>query len=44
MKLKVCDACQKETVIWKNHGGFKYIPRENDKFSDSLERQALYNL
>jgi NADH pyrophosphatase NudC (nudix superfamily) len=24
MKLKVCDGCQKETVIWKNHGGFKY--------------------
>lgn len=24
MKLKTCDGCQKETVIWKNHGGFKY--------------------
>jgi hypothetical protein len=24
MKLKTCDACQKETVIWKNHEGFKY--------------------
>jgi len=24
MKLKVCDGCQKETVIWKNHEGFKY--------------------
>ena len=23
-KLKVCDGCQKETVIWKNHEGFKY--------------------
>jgi hypothetical protein len=24
MKLKECDGCQKETVIWKNHEGFKY--------------------
>jgi len=24
MKLKTCDCCQKETVIWKNHDGFKY--------------------
>ncbi len=24
MKLKTCDGCQKETVIWKNHEGFKY--------------------
>ncbi len=24
MKLKICDGCQKETVIWKNHEGFKY--------------------
>ena len=24
MKLKVCDGCQKETVIWKNHEGYKY--------------------
>lgn len=23
-KLKTCDGCQKETVIWKNHEGFKY--------------------
>jgi hypothetical protein len=23
-KLKICDGCQKETVIWKNHEGFKY--------------------
>jgi hypothetical protein len=23
-KLKECDGCGKETVIWKNHGGFKY--------------------
>jgi hypothetical protein len=24
MKLKTCDGCQKMTVIWKNHEGFKY--------------------
>jgi hypothetical protein len=24
MKLKICDGCQKETIIWKNHEGFKY--------------------
>jgi len=24
VKLKTCDGCQKETVIWKNHEGFKY--------------------
>ena len=24
MKLKICDGCHKETVIWKNHEGFKY--------------------
>jgi hypothetical protein len=24
MKLKICDGCQKETVIWKNHEGFRY--------------------
>lgn len=41
VKLKECDGCQKMTVIWKNHEGFKYTPRENDKFSDSLERQAF---
>jgi hypothetical protein len=23
-KLKECDGCQKMTVIWKNHEGFKY--------------------
>ena len=23
-KLKECDACGKQTVIWKNHEGFKY--------------------
>jgi hypothetical protein len=40
-KLKECDACHKQAVIWKNHEGFKYIPRENNKFSDSLERQAF---
>ena len=24
VKLKECDGCQKMTVIWKNHEGFKY--------------------
>jgi len=24
LKLKECDGCQKMTVIWKNHEGFKY--------------------
>ena len=24
LKLKTCDGCQKETVIWKNHEGFRY--------------------
>ena len=24
IKLKECDGCQKMTVIWKNHEGFKY--------------------
>lgn len=24
LKLKICDGCQKETVIWKNHEGYKY--------------------
>jgi len=23
-KLKECDACHKQAVIWKNHEGFKY--------------------
>lgn len=41
IKLKECDGCGKPSQIWKNHEGFKYIPRENNKFSDSLERQAF---
>jgi thiol:disulfide interchange protein len=24
LKLKTCDGCEKETVIWKNHEGYKY--------------------
>ena len=24
VKLKECDGCQKMTVIWKNHEGFRY--------------------
>jgi hypothetical protein len=24
LKLKICDGCQKETVIWKNHEGYRY--------------------
>jgi hypothetical protein len=24
MKLKKCDGCNKDSVIWKNHEGFKY--------------------
>jgi hypothetical protein len=24
VKLKECDACHKQAVIWKNHEGFKY--------------------
>ena len=48
MKLKTCDACQKETVIWKNHEGFKYCKycwscqKAIDK--DSLQKPTDYKI
>jgi len=48
MKLKVCDACQKETVIWKNHGGFKYCKYcwscQKAIDSDSVQKPTDYKI
>jgi hypothetical protein len=48
MKLKTCDGCQKESVIWKNHEGFKYCKycwscqKAIDK--DSLQKPTDYKI
>jgi hypothetical protein len=48
MKLKTCDGCQKESVIWKNHEGFKYskycwsCQKAIDK--DSLQKPTDYKI
>ncbi len=48
MKLKVCDGCQKETVIWKNHGGFKYCKYcwscQKAIDSDSVQKPTDYKI
>ena len=48
MKLKTCDGCQKETVIWKNHGGFKYCKYcwscQKAIDSDSVQKPTDYKI
>jgi hypothetical protein len=48
MKLKICDGCQKETVIWKNHGGFKYCKYcwscQKAINSDSVQKPTDYKI
>jgi hypothetical protein len=48
MKLKICDGCQKETVIWKNHEGFKYCKYcwscQKAINSDSVQKPTDYKI
>ncbi len=48
MKLKECDGCQKMTVIWKNHEGFKYCKYcwscQNPKNKDSVQKPTDYKI
>jgi hypothetical protein len=47
-KLKECDGCGKETVIWKNHGGFKYCKYcwscQNPKNKDNIQKPTDYKI
>jgi hypothetical protein len=48
MKLKECDGCQKMTVIWKNHEGFKYCKYcwscQNPKNKDNIQKPTDYKI
>ena len=47
-KLKICDGCEKETVIWKNQGGFKYCKYcwscQNAINKNSLQKPTDYKI
>jgi len=47
-KLKECDGCQKMTVIWKNHEGFKYCKYcwscQNPKNKDNTQKPTDYKI
>lgn len=47
-KLKECDGCQKTTVIWKNHEGFKYCKYcwscQNPKNKDNTQKPTDYKI
>jgi hypothetical protein len=47
-KLKECDGCQKMTVIWKNHEGFKYCKYcwscQNPKNKDNIQKPTDYKI
>lgn len=48
VKLKECDACHKQAVIWKNHEGFKYCKYcwscQKAINSDSLQKPTDYKI
>ena len=48
IKLKECDGCQKMTVIWKNHEGFKYCKYcwscHNPKNKDNIQKPTDYKI
>lgn len=47
-KLKECDGCQKMTIIWKNHGEFKYCKYcwscQNPKNKDNTQKPTDYRV
>ena len=47
-KLKICDGCQKMTVIWKNHEGFQYCKYcwscQNPKNKDNTQKPTDYKI
>lgn len=48
LKLKTCDGCQKETVIWKRQGEFKYCKYcwscQKAIDSDSVQKPTDYKI
>ena len=48
IKLKECDGCQKMTVIWKNHEGFRYCKYcwscQNPKNKDNTQKPTDYKI
>ena len=48
VKLKECDGCNKMTVIWKNHEGFKYCKYcwscQNPKNKDNIQKPTDYKI
>jgi hypothetical protein len=48
MKLKTCDGCGKDSVIWKNQGGFKYCKYcwscQKAINSDSVQKPTDYKI